>query len=202
MLAQTLLATATMAFAVLAAPADMPSLRSPSTRTPSLTTPPLTGVTHRVVAATRVGQLIFDPDNVSAQPGDVVEWQFLAASGGPSLLPTNHSVAQSSFAAPCVPDADVDVSFFSGFQPTGNLPASPNVFQIVVMDTKPIWYYCAQTNNNHCQKGMAGVINQDFSSTTNTLAAYKAKAALTPISVIPPIQGGSVVLNPHPNDGA
>lgn len=198
MLAQALI-TVTLAVAVMAAPADMPSLRAP--RTPSLTTPPPTGVTHRVVAATRVGQLIFDPDNVVAEVGDVVEWQFLAASGGPSLLPTNHSVAQSSFAAPCVPDADVGVSFFSGFQPTGNLAASPNVFQIMVVDTNPIWYYCAQTNNNHCQKGMAGVINQNFNS-PNTLAAYKANAALTQVSIVPPVQGGSVILNPHPNDGA
>lgn len=201
MLAYTLLATITMAVAAMAAPADQPSLRGPSTRSPSLTTPPPTGVTHRVVAATRVGQLIFDPDNVVAEVGDIVEWQFLAATGGASLLPTNHSVAQSSFAAPCVPDADVSVSFFSGFQPTGSLAASPNVFQIMVVDTNPIWYYCAQTNNSHCQKGMAGVINQNFNS-PNTLAAYKANAALTQVSIVPPVQGGSVILNPHPNDGA
>lgn len=183
MFAQTLIATLAMAVAVLAAPADLPSR----------TTPPLTGVTHRVVAG-RAGQLIFDPDNVVANVGDIVEWQF---------LPKNHSVAQSSFAAPCVPDADVPVSFFSGFQPTAaNQVEAPNVFQIVVQDTNPIWYYCAQTTGNHCQKGMAGVINQNFNS-PNTLAAYKAKAALTQVSVIPPVvQGGRVLLNPHPNDGA
>ncbi|KAJ0100735.1 hypothetical protein J7T55_000105 [Diaporthe amygdali] len=44
--------------------------------------------------------------------------------------------------------------------------------------------YCAQTIGNHCQKGMAGVINQDFDS-PNTLAAYKAKAAATNSSLVP-----------------
>ncbi|CAN8104255.1 unnamed protein product [Discula destructiva] len=182
MYALILIATLSMAVAVLAAPAELPSR----------TTPPLTGVTHRVVAG-RAGQLIFDPENVVANVGDVVEWQF---------LPKNHSVAQSSFAVPCIPDADVPVSFFSGFQPTaaGEIQA-PNVFQIVVEDTNPIWYYCAQTTGGHCQKGMAGVINQNFNS-PNTLTAYKNKASLTQLSVIPPVQGGKVLLNPHPNDGA
>ncbi|KAH8812955.1 extracellular serine-rich protein [Xylogone sp. PMI_703] len=147
----------------------------------------LTGVTHSVVAG--LGGLHFDPDNVVAEVGDIVEWHF---------LPKNHSVAQSSFGAPCVPESAT--SFFSGFQPIMEGQA-PNVFQIVVTDTKPIWYYCAQTKDNHCQAGMAGVINQNFNS-PNTLAAYKANAALTGTSVIPSvIQGGFVIPNPNPLGG-
>lgn len=149
----------------------------------------LTGVTHSVVAG--LGGLRFDPDNVVAEIGDIVEWHF---------LPKNHSVAQSSFAKPCVPDTDVPISFFSGFQPTAEGQAD-NVFQIVVEDTNPIWYYCAQTNMNHCQAGMAGVINQNFNS-PNTLDAYKTNAAKTGTSVIPPmIQGGLVIKNPNPLGG-
>lgn len=181
MYAQTLITILTLAAAVLAAPADL---------RPSRTTPPLTGVTHRVVAG-RAGQLLFDPENVVADIGDIVEWQF---------LPRNHSVAQSSFASPCVPNGPV--SFFSGFQPVADgQAASPNVFQIVVHDADPVWYYCAQTTGNHCQQGMAGVINQNFNS-PNTLAAYKANAKLTGTSVVPPVQGGLILLNPHPTDGA
>ncbi|KUI55325.1 hypothetical protein VP1G_02676 [Cytospora mali] len=150
----------------------------------------LTGVTHSVVAG-RGGALIFDPDNVVAEIGDIVEWHF---------LPKNHSVAQSSFAQPCVPDAAAAQPFFSGFQPIATGQA-PDVFQIVVQDENPIWYYCAQTNGNHCQNGMSGVINQNFSS-PNTLAAYKAAAAQTGISVVPPVvQGGAVIPNPNPNSG-
>lgn len=155
-------------------------------------TVPLTGVTHSVVAGLG-GALVFDPDNVVAEVGDVVEWHF---------LPKNHSVAQSSFAAPCAPDADVPASssFFSGFQPTASGQAA-DVFQIVVEDASPIWYYCAQTVGSHCQMGMAGVINQNFNS-PNTLAAYKANAAKTGVSVVPPVvQGGKVLANPNPLGG-
>ncbi|CAK7209987.1 hypothetical protein SCUCBS95973_000636 [Sporothrix curviconia] len=145
-------------------------------------------ITHTVVAG--LGGLHFDPDNVVAEVGDVIEWHY---------LPANHSVAQSSFGAPCKP-LDTGNGFFSGFQPTTSGQA-PDVFQIVVEDTNPIWYYCAQTKDNHCQAGMAGVINQNFNS-PNTLSAYKAAAALTGVSEIPPyIQGGAVIANPNPLGG-
>lgn len=181
--AQTLLTSLAFAGLALAGPTRTRN------RLPSRTVP-LTGVTHSVVAGLGAA-LVFDPDNVVAEVGDVVEWHF---------LPKNHSVAQSSFAEPCAPDAQAPLSFFSGFQPT---PAgqAPDVFQVVVEDTAPIWYYCAQTVGNHCQMGMAGVINQNFDS-ANTLAAYKANAAKTGVSVVPPVvQGGLVLPNPNPNGG-
>jgi len=181
MFIKTLTALVAAAGIVSSAPTNT-TLPSPSK------TVSLTGVTHSVVAG--LGGLHFDPDNVVAQVGDVVEWHF---------LPKNHSVAQSSFGSPCKPlDA---TSFFSGFQPTPSGQA-PNVFQIVVTDNNPIWYYCAQTDGNHCQAGMAGVINQNFNSQTNTLAKYMAAAADTGVSVIPPvIQGGKVIKNPNPLGG-
>ena len=120
----------------------------PTTTTPSITskTASLTGVTHSVTAG--LNGLDFDPNNVVANLGDIVEFLF---------LPKNHSVAQASFAQPCVPESDT--SFFSGFMPTAD-GLAPDVFQIVVEDTQPIWYYCAQTDGSHCQNGMVGVINQ------------------------------------------
>jgi len=163
---------------------------TPTKRENATSTVTLTGVTHSVVAGL-AGQLIFDPQNVVAEIGDMVEWHF---------LPKNHSVAQSSFDNPCVPDWEVETPFFSGFMPVTE-GQGDDVFQVVVTDSNPIWYYCAQTDGNHCQKGMAGVINQNFNS-PNTLDAYKSAAALTGTSVIPPtVQGGTVEPNPNPLSG-
>lgn len=184
MLAQNLITVLAAAAAVTALPT------ATTTSTPDKTTA-LTGVTHSVVAG-RGGALVFDPDNVVAEIGDIVEWHF---------LPKNHSVAQSSFGQPCVPDASLAQPFFSGFQPTGDAVQAPNVFQVVVKDKTPTWYYCAQTTGSHCQNGMVGVINQNFDS-PNTLAAHKALAAGTGTSVVPPVvQGGSVIPNPNPDGG-
>jgi plastocyanin len=63
-----------------------------------------TGVTHTVVAG--LAGLHFDPDNVVANIGDIVEYHY---------LPKNHSVVQSSFDKPCVPINDYAI--FSGFVP-------------------------------------------------------------------------------------
>ncbi|KAF2396102.1 extracellular serine-rich protein, partial [Trichodelitschia bisporula] len=150
-----------------------------------------TGATHTVVAG-RAGQLIFDPENVVAEIGDIIEYHY---------LPKNHSVVQSSFDEPCKPLADGS-GFFSGFMPTTpEQGQNPNVFSVTVTDKKPIWFYCSQTVGNHCQMGMAGVVNQNFDG-PNTLAAYKKKAAGTGVSVSPPyIQGGVVKPNPNPTSG-
>ena len=63
-----------------------------------------TGVTHTVVAG--LAGLHFDPDNVVANIGDIVEYHY---------LPKNHSVVQSSFDKPCVPINNQAI--FSGFVP-------------------------------------------------------------------------------------
>ncbi|KAF4776469.1 extracellular serine-rich protein [Colletotrichum scovillei] len=145
------------------------------TKTPTRTYE-LTGVTHSVVAG--LGGLRFDPDNVVAEVGDI-----------------------SNFGNPCNPLADGS-SFFSGFNfftPEGQ---SANVFQIVVEDKKPIWYYCAQNAGQHCKNGMVGVINQNFDSPDFTLAKHKALAAQKGDAVIPPVQqGGFVIPNLNPLGG-
>jgi plastocyanin len=74
--------------------------------TPSKTVS-LTGITHTVVAG--LAGLHFDPENIVAGVGDIVEWHY---------LPKNHSVAQSSFGSPCAPINDN--AFFSGFMPTAD----------------------------------------------------------------------------------
>lgn len=171
-----------------------PTSTTGSSKTPTRTVP-RTGVTHTVAAGR--GALSFEPNNIVAQVGDVVEWHF---------APKNHSVAQSSFDNPCKPlmdpETDYYTGFFSGFNFATNDTQSANVFQIVVEDTKPIWFYCSQTNGNHCQNGMTGAINQNFSS-QNTLAAYNAKAKTSGTSVSPAVQlpVGGVIKNPNPNAG-
>ncbi|KAL5340443.1 hypothetical protein BJX70DRAFT_360997 [Aspergillus crustosus] len=146
---------------------------------------PLTGVTHSITASLG-GALRFDPDNVVAEIGDVIEWHF---------LPLNHTVAQSNFANPCVPLADGS-SFFPGFEFATSAGQADDVFQIVVQDKNPIWYYCPQ--GRHCQAGMSGVINQDFNGGA-TLAAYKANSVDT-VTVIPEVNGEAIP-NPNPDGG-
>ncbi|KAM5341903.1 hypothetical protein ACJ41O_014934 [Fusarium nematophilum] len=181
---KTLSATLLLAASVSAAPATK-TTRSYADRTVTLT-----GVTHSVNAG--LGGLRFDPDNVVAEIGDIVEWHF---------LPRNHSVVQSSFGEPCEPLAGGD-GFFAGFNFFTAEGQADDVFQIVVEDKKPIWYYCPQQNGNHCQSGMVGVINQNFDNQDFSLRRHKELAAQTDISVIPPVQqGGDVIPNPNPNGG-
>ena len=158
-------------------------------------------VTHRVVLGFTGGQnpngLNFEPNNVAAKAGEIVEFKF---------LPANHSVAESSFAKPCEPlkdNAGTEIGIFSGFHfATSNGQLAPNVFQIEITDEKkPIWLYCPQTKGDHCQKGMSMVINQNVDS-GNTLVKYQANSALTGTSVVPAtIQGGTEGPNPNPNAG-
>ena len=93
--------------------------------------------------------LVFEPNNIQAAPGSMVQFQF---------YPMNHSVVQAAFAAPCQPINNVMPTvqgFFSGFMPvTGTETA---VFTLPINDTKPIWFYCSQ--GKHCQAGMVGAIN-------------------------------------------
>jgi plastocyanin len=146
------------------------------------------GATHTVAVGR--GGLRFEPNNIFAEIGDIVEYHY---------LPKNHSVAQSSFANPCVPSGDD--AFFSGFMPTADGTQNANVFQIEVKDKNPIWFYCSQTAGNHCQSGMSGVINQNPDG-PNNLSAYQKKAALTGTSVSPAkIGGGYVIPNPNPLAG-
>ncbi|KAF9878772.1 extracellular serine-rich protein [Colletotrichum karsti] len=148
----------------------------------------LTGVTHSVVAGLG-GSLTFNPDNVVAEVGDIVEWHF---------LPRNHSLVQSNFANPCNPLAD-GTGFFPGFEfftPEGQ---ADNVFQLVVEDEKTIWYYCPF--GNHCGAGMVGVINQNFDNQAVSLAKHKELAA-GKMTVIPPVKHvGEVLSNPNPLGG-
>jgi hypothetical protein len=105
----------------------------------------------------------------------------------------NHTVTQSSFADPCHPlnTNGVFNGFFSGFVPTASSP-SGSTFTIIVNDTNPIWFYCAQTTGNHCQSGMVGSINAPTTG-NKTLAAFEALAKVAGTSSTPPNVAGGIL---------
>lgn len=109
--------------------------------------------------------LFFSPNTITAVVNDTVTFVFDTAG-------TKHSVSQSSFAKPCEPLAS---GFDSGFV-AGVAGSTAANFTLTVTDTKPIWFYCAQTTNTHCTKGMVGAINAPASPATNDFSAYSALA--------------------------
>jgi len=123
-----------------------------------------TGVIHRIFAGSTTANngLHFEPENVVAEIGDLVEFHF---------LPKNHTVVQSSFDKPCEPLASA-AGVFSGFNFATPQGEAKDVFTFQVQNKEPFWYYCSQVVGNHCQMGMSGVINQNFDS-DKTLAKYK-----------------------------
>ncbi|CAZ79680.1 unnamed protein product [Tuber melanosporum] len=163
------------AFKKLAAAVPVSGPPSPTTTGISTTTgvPTATGpaVTHFVKVGGLSGGvpiLKYDPEYVQANIGDVIYFDILAA---------NHTVTESSFDAPCVPNGGID----SGFRPNReNIPGA-QLFTINVHDDEPKWFYCAQPGNGkpHCQAGMVFAINPPASG--NTLEAFKAKAAAVPV---------------------
>ncbi|KAH7116918.1 hypothetical protein B0J11DRAFT_104008 [Dendryphion nanum] len=131
------------------------------------------GAVHRIFAGSTAenGGLHFGPQNVVAEVSDVIEFHFLFK---------NHTVVQSSFDSPCKPLAG-GTGIFSGFNFPTQKGENGNAFSFKVESKDTIWYYCSQMNGNLCQKGMSGVINQDFANAEKTLARYKeaAKGATT-----------------------
>ena len=84
--------------------------------------------------------LKFTPDSLTAAEGDWVEFTF--GSG--------HSVAQSSFDAPCVP-IEGSTAVYSGF------PNDGDIWRVMINSTDPLWLYCSASG--HCEGGMALVVN-------------------------------------------
>jgi len=98
------------------------------------------GATHTVYVAPEQGVLRYVPFAVNASVGDTVRFIWGA---GP------HTVTKSSQFNLC--NATSDQPFKSGMQ------NKSFVFDQVVNDTNPTFYYCGVPN--HCEKGMFGVIN-------------------------------------------
>jgi plastocyanin len=82
-----------------------------------------------------VGQngLEYTPPSINASVGDTVEFIF---------HPKNHTVTQSTFAAPCQPMAN---GIDSDFRPVAaNATQGPSM-SIMVNSTDPVWFFCRQT---------------------------------------------------------
>ncbi|EJD52132.1 hypothetical protein AURDEDRAFT_111594 [Auricularia subglabra TFB-10046 SS5] len=95
-------------------------------------------------------QLVFEPAHVEAKPRDRIVFEFQSK---------NHSVVQSSFAAPCTPLASLigGASIDSGFMAVAAGSSQFPQFTVTVNDTTPLYFYCGQTG--HCGKGMVFSIN-------------------------------------------
>jgi plastocyanin len=110
------------------------------TLTPAHEPPTKTGKTHVVWVAPTQGVLRYVPFAVNASVGDTVKFIWGA---------NNHTVTKGSQLTPC--NKTSDAPFASGIQ------LKDFVFEQVVNDTNPTFFYCAVPN--HCTKGMFGIIN-------------------------------------------
>ncbi|KAI1358814.1 Cupredoxin [Xylaria arbuscula] len=127
---------------------------------------------HVVSVSSANGTKAFYPDNLSADVGDMIQFQFLAG---------NHSVVQSNFDNPCIPIQAINSSatgMFSGYmdvaasESTGMIP----VYTMEVKAATPVWLYCSQAT--HCQAGMVMVVNENTNAnSTRSLDNFKQIAS-------------------------
>jgi len=120
------------------------------------------------------GGLTFTPNTVTAAVGDTVTFVY---------YPKNHTVTQSSFAAPCQPLAG---GLDSGFQPVAAGAASVPSFTVTVNVTTPLWFYCKQSS--HCESGMVFAINP---SANKTFDQFQATAKASSADGTPPASSNS-----------
>ncbi|GAA5898990.1 hypothetical protein JCM5296_006980 [Sporobolomyces johnsonii] len=121
---------------------------------------------HQIVVGGSAG-LVYTPSNISAAVGDTVTFVFQAK---------NHTVTQSSFAAPCQPLVNASTGargFDSGYVPVASDAAQAPAWTVQILTSGPIWFYCAQTG--HCGQGMVGSINAAVEG-NKTFADFKALA--------------------------
>ena len=91
----------------------------------------VSAVMHQVTVGNRA--LEFTPSQLTAAVGDTVQFVF---------YPKNHTVTQSTFAAPCEFMAG---GSDSGFMPVAAGAATAPTFTMTVGVTTPLWFYCRQS---------------------------------------------------------
>jgi plastocyanin len=122
---------------------------------------------HDVQVGSANGTLAFQPEAISANPGDQVVFHF---------YPKNHTVTQSSFASPCGPK---DGGIESGFMPVAANATNFPTYTVTVNDTQPVWVYCRQAANtpaSHCGQGMVFAVNCGQDGAANSFTNFKAAA--------------------------
>ncbi|KAF2477487.1 Cupredoxin [Lindgomyces ingoldianus] len=132
-------------------------------------------VDHSVKVGGNNKELTFTPNNINATKGDTVTFHF---------WPSNHSVAQSTFAKPCEP---MSGGFWSGYIASSSGGAMETFMYTVEDETKPVWFYCTQ--GQHCISGMAGAINAP--ATGNTVDKFISSAKAASSVVIPSSVAGT-----------
>ncbi|KAJ3564808.1 hypothetical protein NP233_g8046 [Leucocoprinus birnbaumii] len=135
--------------------------------------------------------LVFDPPQVTAQPGDQIHFEFQSK---------NHSVTQSTFAAPCVKSP---TGIDSGFMFVDPNAADHPVWTMQVADTTPLWFFCAQTNPAvHCTAGMVFAVNPTADKSFDQFLATAKSGGSASNSTASP--SGSVIPAPSslPTGGA
>lgn len=137
----------------------------------STTQPPSSKQTHHVdVGAFKIPnsnktELLFKPNNITANTGDVVLFNMLGAA---------HSVTESKFFTPCTKSGPFDTEL----QPNPKNESGLIIEKYDVLDTKPHWFYCKQQNPKpHCQQGMVFGINPQ-----DKMAQFIALAKEAPIN--------------------
>lgn len=123
---------------------------------------------HVVKVGNANGTLAYEPNNLVAAVGDMVQFQF---------APANHTVTQSTFDNPCQPIAlhSNVTGIFSGFMPVAATAETTPTYTILINNTTPMWLYCSQ--GKHCQNGMTMVINENTkANASRSLAAFQALA--------------------------
>lgn len=104
--------------------------------------------THHVKVGTFDGKVQFVPNNVNAEIGDVVLYDFLKQS---------HSLTQSEFLTPCTYNGGFDTGLH---QVNSKNVSGLFVIPFEVTTKKPQWFYCKQQGPpNHCGKGMVFGLN-------------------------------------------
>ncbi|KAK2789631.1 hypothetical protein FQN52_005970 [Onygenales sp. PD_12] len=103
---------------------------------------------HHVDVGTFDGEVKFIPNQITAPPGDLVAFNFLAQS---------HSLTQSEFNTPCTYNGGFDTGL-NQLNPKNE--SGKFVYAIPVTTEKPLWFYCKQQGPpNHCGKGMVFGLN-------------------------------------------
>lgn len=141
----------------------------------SSSTPMAAAATPTAAAASAIqtvvvggGPLVYSPSSLVVPMGGKVTFSFSAK---------NHSVLQSSFAAPCSYAAG---GLSSGYAPANATGPYPQ-YTITVTDvSKPLWFYCSQAA--HCGAGMVFSINP---TAAQTQAMFVANA-MNQTSVLAP----------------
>lgn len=122
------------------------------TVTSTVAAPAGAAVATHTVTVGGAGGLVFSPDQVKANIGDMVIFEFHSQ---------NHTATQSAFTTPCDPLAGgMDTGFMAN--PNNTVSPPPQVAMQVTVDT-PLWFYCRQAN--HCGKGMTFSINPTANKT-------------------------------------